>query len=97
MADSQEAPPPPIVPSLYSQNPQQTIDQLAVSLDTASLTSSYPKDHLEAISATWRLSMYLASAQIFLKSNSQVSEPLSKDDIKPRSVFSFSVPFPTSR
>jgi xylulose-5-phosphate/fructose-6-phosphate phosphoketolase len=28
--------------------------------------------------------MYLASAQIFLKSNSQVSEPLSKDDIKPR-------------
>ncbi|GAA5851642.1 hypothetical protein JCM8547_001161 [Rhodosporidiobolus lusitaniae] len=84
MASHPEAPPPPVVPSILSQSPDTLITQLAVKLDHAKLSSSYPKNHLEAIAAQWRLSCYLATAQIFLQSNATVSKKLSKDDIKPR-------------
>ncbi|GAA6032456.1 hypothetical protein JCM8097_008187, partial [Rhodosporidiobolus ruineniae] len=84
MADNNDAPPPPVVPSQLAATPQLQIDQLAVNLNVKDYTSKYPQDHLAAIEANWRLSCYLAVAQIFLQRNARVLDKLSKDDIKPR-------------
>ncbi|BGP16790.1 hypothetical protein JCM10213_002184 [Rhodosporidiobolus nylandii] len=84
MAERSDAPPPEIVPSQLSKTPQLAIDQLAVSLNPKDYTAKYTPTHLEAIEANWRLSCYLATAQIYLQKNPQVKEKLSKEDIKPR-------------
>ncbi|GAA5991913.1 hypothetical protein JCM11641_003020 [Rhodosporidiobolus odoratus] len=84
MADNSEAPPPPVVPSLLSSSPELAISALAVSLKPEDFTSKYPGSHLEAIEANWRLSCYLATAQIFLQKNAQVKDKLTKEHIKPR-------------
>ncbi|GJN91069.1 hypothetical protein Rhopal_004084-T1 [Rhodotorula paludigena] len=84
MADHPDAPPPPIVPSVLSKEPELAISKLPVELSPSDYTSKYPAKHLEAIQANWRLSCYLATAQIYLQKNGRVQRKLEKDDIKPR-------------
>ncbi|GAA6008849.1 hypothetical protein JCM10207_001746 [Rhodosporidiobolus poonsookiae] len=85
MADHPDAPPPPVVPSILAKDsPDLPINQLAVQLSLSDYSSKYPKTHLDSIQANWRLSCYLAVAQIFLQKNARVQNKLSKDDIKPR-------------
>ncbi|GAA5902138.1 hypothetical protein JCM5296_006613 [Sporobolomyces johnsonii] len=81
---SSEAPPPVIVPSILSANASAPLSSLPVQLDFKDYAQKLPPKHLEAIISNWRLSCYLAVAQIFLKSNALLDRKLSKDDIKPR-------------
>ncbi|KAM0748828.1 D-xylulose 5-phosphate/D-fructose 6-phosphate phosphoketolase [Meredithblackwellia eburnea MCA 4105] len=75
-----DAPPPQVVPSELSQSPAATIASLAVQL-----LKPAPIGHdLDSIIAGWRASCFIAAAQIFLKSNAALKEPLTKDHIKPR-------------
>ncbi|GAA5922179.1 hypothetical protein JCM6882_008932, partial [Rhodosporidiobolus microsporus] len=82
MAEHPDAPPPPVVPSLYSGD--LNLSSLAVALDPKSYTDKFPSGHLDAIAANWRLSCYLAVAQIYLQGNAKLSEKLTKEQIKPR-------------
>lgn len=84
MADHQNAPPPPITPSLYAQKPDAPLSSLPVQLDVDSLAKKLPEQHLEAIAANWRLSCYLATAQTFLQKNGRLARKLEVSDIKPR-------------
>ncbi|TNY20807.1 putative phosphoketolase [Rhodotorula diobovata] len=84
MADHPDAPPPPITPSLYAEKPDATLSSLTVELDVDSAVAKYPAKHLEAVAANWRLSNYLAMAQIFLQKNGRVQRKLEVGDIKPR-------------
>ncbi|GAA5828193.1 hypothetical protein JCM5353_003885 [Sporobolomyces roseus] len=79
-----EAPPPDITPSLLSKNLDAPLSSLPVSINVQDYTSKYPQNHVDAIVKNWRLSNYLANAQIFLKSNATLERKLSADDIKPR-------------
>lgn len=84
MADHQDAPPPPITPSLYAQKPDAPLSSLPVQLDVDSLAKKLPEQHLEAVAANWRLSCYLATAQTFLQKNGRLARKLEVSDIKPR-------------
>lgn len=84
MADHPDAPPPPITPSLYAEKPDAPLSSLTVELDVDSAVAKYPAKHLEAVAANWRLSNYLAMAQIFLQKNGRVQRKLEVGDIKPR-------------
>jgi len=79
-----EAPPPDITPSFWSKNLDAPLSSLPVSINVQDYTSKYPQSHVDAIVKNWRLSNYLANAQIFLKSNATLERKLSADDIKPR-------------
>jgi xylulose-5-phosphate/fructose-6-phosphate phosphoketolase len=81
-----EAPPPDITPSLLSKDTSVPISSLPVQLSVDDYTSKYPQNHLDAIVNNWRLSCYLAVAQIFLQKNALVDRKLEADDVKPRSV-----------
>lgn len=84
MADHVDAPPPPIVPSLLAAKPDTPISALPVQIKPSDYVSKYPEGHLEAIWNGWRLSCFLATAQIFLKQNATLDRKLTKDDVKPR-------------
>lgn len=66
MSDSEKAPPPPIVPSLLAGKPDTPISALPVQISPKDYVTKYPAGHFDAIVDTWRLSCYLATAQIFL-------------------------------
>ncbi|GAA5931577.1 hypothetical protein JCM3775_006892 [Rhodotorula graminis] len=84
MADHQDAPPPPITPSLYADKPDAPLSSLPVQLDVDSLVKKLPEQHLEAIAGNWRLSCYLGTAQTFLQKNGRLARKLEVSDIKPR-------------
>lgn len=69
MSDSEKAPPPPIVQSLLAQAPDTKLSDLSVKLQPSDYISKFPEGHLDAIWNNWRLSCYLATAQIFLGSS----------------------------
>ncbi|GAA6005738.1 hypothetical protein JCM11491_003990 [Sporobolomyces phaffii] len=79
-----EAPPPDITPSLLSKDTSVPISSLPVQLSVEDYTSKYPENHLDAIVDNWRLSCYLAVAQIFLQKNALVERKLEAGDVKPR-------------
>ncbi|KWU44041.1 phosphoketolase [Rhodotorula sp. JG-1b] len=84
MADKVEAPPPPIMPSELAGKPDTTVASLPVQIKPSEYTSKYPEGHLDAIWHGWRLSCYLATAQIFLAKNATLERKLTTDDVKPR-------------
>lgn len=87
--NTDEAPPPDITPSILSKDTSVPISSLPVQLSVEDYTSKYPENHLSAIVNNWRLSCYLAIAQIFLQKNALLDRKLEADDIKPRLVFDF--------
>lgn len=72
MSDSEKAPPPPIVQSLLAQAPDTKLSDLSVKLQPSDYISKFPDGHLDAIWNNWRLSCYLATAQIFLGSSARL-------------------------
>lgn len=54
------------MPSELAGKPDATISSLPVQIKPSEYISKYPEGHLDAIWHGWRLSCYLATAQIFL-------------------------------
>ena len=74
------------MPSELAGKPDTTVASLPVQIKPSEYTSKYPEGHLDAIWHGWRLSCYLATAQIFLGQFDGPSEtitPESADHIVP--------------
>ena len=62
------------MPSELAGKPDTTVASLPVQIKPSEYTSKYPEGHLDAIWHGWRLSCYLATAQIFLGQFERISQ-----------------------
>ena len=74
---------PAVIPSELSSTPSATLVSLSVQLDLSKAAETY-SSQIDSISANFRASCYLATAQIFLKSNATLERKLEVQDVKER-------------
>lgn len=74
---------PVVIASELASTPSVPLSSLAVQLDLSKAAETY-SPQIDSISANYRLSCYLAAAQIFLKSNATLEKQLTAEDVKQR-------------